>query len=32
LVFPAERGVGLPTNLFQPPLRNDRQLSLDLPM
>ncbi len=32
LGFPAERGVGLPTNLFQPPLRNDRQLSLDLPM
>ena len=32
LGFPAERSFDLPTNLFRPPLRNDRQLSLDLPM
>ena len=32
LGFPAERTHDLPTNLFQPPLRNDRQLTLDLPM
>jgi DNA repair photolyase len=32
LGFHAERTFDLPTNLFQPPLRNDRQLSLDLPM
>ena len=32
LGFPAERTFDLPTNLFRPPLRNDRQLSLDLPM
>src|SRR5262245_11746280 len=32
LGFPAERSHDLPTNLFRPPLRNDRQLLLDLPM
>ena len=32
LGFPTERTFDLPTNLFRPPLRNDRQLSLDLPM
>jgi len=32
LGFPAERSFDLPTNLYQPPLRNDRQLALDLPM
>jgi hypothetical protein len=32
LGFPAERGSDLPTNLFEPPLRNHRQLALELPM
>jgi len=31
LGFPAERDHGLPTNLFQPPLRTHRQLNLEFP-
>jgi len=32
LGFPAERDHGLPTNLFQPPLRTHRQLNLEFPV